>query len=137
MASFNELRRRGVLPLAGVAVAAYYLLVFMPLARRSANLDEPLQKGWKRLSASLEQTNATTLDFSQITNQLNETRAELALLEEAKKKAATRLDLVPELRTRMAAPFPSEPWPRKLSADSRRQPWPSRIRLRSRNAPAP
>ena len=105
MASFNELRRRSVLPLAGVAVAAYYLLIFVPLARRSANLDEPLQRGWQKLSASLDQTNATTLDFAQITNQLNETRAELALLEEAKKKAAARLDLVPELRTRMAAPF--------------------------------
>jgi hypothetical protein len=105
MASFNEIKRKSVLPLAGLGVAAYYLLVFLPLAHRAESLEEPLQKGWIKLAAALEQSNATTLDFSQITNQLNETRAELALLEEAKKKAAAHLDLSPALRAQMSAPF--------------------------------
>jgi hypothetical protein len=105
MASLTEIKRRCVLPLAGAAVAAYYLVVFVPLAHRAESIDQPLQKGWARLASSLEQSNANTLDFTQITNQLNETRAALALLEDVKKKAAARMDVTPQLRTKMSAPF--------------------------------
>jgi len=105
MASYKELKRRSILPLAAAAVVLYYLLVFVPLSRRAKSIDEPLQKGWTKLAASLDQTNTNALDFNQITNQLNETRAELALLEDARKKVAARLDLIPELRARLTAPF--------------------------------
>jgi len=105
MASFNEIKRRSVLPLAALGVAAYYLLACVPLAHRAASLDVPLNKGWHRLAASLDQTNATALDFAQITNQLSETRHQLALLEEAKKLASARLELNADLRTKLAAPF--------------------------------
>jgi hypothetical protein len=105
MASFNELKRRSVLPLAGAAVAAYYLLVFVPLANRARSVDAPLQKAWQKLATSLDQTNATTLDFGQITNQLNETRQELALVEDARKKAAAHLESAAELRAKLSAPF--------------------------------
>lgn len=62
MPSFQEYKRRSLIPLGGVALAAYYLLVFVPLDRRAGSLDEPLGKDWARLAASLDQTNAVSLD---------------------------------------------------------------------------
>lgn len=105
MASFNEIKRRSVLPLAALGIAIYYVLVFVPLAHRAASVDEPLKKAWRRLAASLDQTNATTLDFAQITNQFSATRHQLTLLEEAKKKAIAHLELAPNLRSKLSAPF--------------------------------
>lgn len=105
MRSFAELKRRSVIPIACLVLIAYYLLVFVPLANRARRLDEPLQKGWQRLAASVDQTNAVALDFQRITNQLNETRHELALLEDARKKAAMRLELPGPLRAKLNAPF--------------------------------
>lgn len=105
MASLNEIKRRSVLPLAALGVAAYYLLVCVPLTHRTARVDGPLTKAWHRLAVSLGQTNATALDFLQITNQLSETRHQLAVLEEAKKLASARLELTADLRSKLAAPF--------------------------------
>lgn len=105
MASYHELRRRALLPLTGLALALFYLLVFVPLARHADDLDEPLEKSWHKLAASLDQSNAMTLDFVHITNQLYETRQSLALLEAAEKKAAARLELSPALRARLGATF--------------------------------
>ena len=105
MSSFREIRRRCILPLAGLGLALFYLLGFMPLARRASNLDAPLDSAWRKLAASLEQTNAMTIDFLHITNQLIETQQALAVLEETKKKAATRLELSESLRGRLNAPF--------------------------------
>jgi hypothetical protein len=105
MAAFHEYKRRGLLPLAGVALAAYYLLVFVPLGRRAASLDGPLQSDWRKLAASLDLTNATALDFLHITNQLEETRMATAVLEDAQRSAAARLALPPDLRAKLNAPF--------------------------------
>ena len=105
MPSFQEYKRRSFLPLAGLAVAAYYLAVFVPLDRRASSLEEPLRRDWARLAASLEQSNATTLDFRYITNQLKDTRLALAILEDAKKSAAARLELSPALRAKLNTPF--------------------------------
>jgi len=105
MPSLQEYRRRSFLPLAGVALAAYYLLVFLPLSHRADSLDEPLRKDWDKLAASLDQTNSSALDFLHITNQLKETRLSLAILEDAKKSAAARLELGAGLRAKLNAPF--------------------------------
>lgn len=105
MPSFQEYKRRSLLPLGGVALAAYYLLVFVPLDRRANSLDEPLGKDWAKLATSLDQSNAVSLDFRYITNQLRETRMALASLEDAKKSAALRLELAPALRAKLSAPF--------------------------------
>ena len=70
MALLPEMKRSSMVPLAALAVAAYYLFILLPLARRSHNLDTPLQSGWQKLAASLEQTNARAIDFVRITNQL-------------------------------------------------------------------
>ena len=101
----REYKRRAVLPLAGVALALYYLFFFLPVGRRAESLDAPLQKAWQDLYASLGQTNVPAVDFRHITNQLSETRQALAILETAKKQATTRLQLAPAVRTRMNAPF--------------------------------
>ncbi len=105
MASLNEYRRRSLVPLFGVGLVAYYVFFYLPLARRGASLDAPLQQSWQKLAAALEQTNATTIDFRQITNQLTETRSYLAILDTAKKQAAARFELAPALRAKLSAPF--------------------------------
>ncbi len=105
MLTLREYRRRLLLPGALLLLAGYYAFVFLPLARRSEDLDGPLRKAWDKLAASLEQTNALTLDFQHITNQLVETRQALTRLEAARKQAAYRLVLPPLLRARLASPF--------------------------------
>jgi hypothetical protein len=105
MASLNEYRRRCLVPLIGVGLLLYYVFGFLPLARRAASLDTPLQQGWQKLSAALDQTNAASIDFRQITNALNETRSYLAILDTAKKQAMARFELAPALRAKLGAPF--------------------------------
>jgi hypothetical protein len=103
--SFREYRRRSLIPLAGVALLGYYVFFYLPLARRASSLDAPLQNAWRKLAASIDQTNATTLDLLHLTNQLNDTRQALAVVENTKKDAALRLDLSAELKAKMNAPF--------------------------------
>ena len=104
---FQEYRRRSLIPLAVLGLAAYYLLIFLPLGRRAESLDAPLQKAWERLSISLDlnPTNTTAIDFLHITNQIKETRQALVILENAKQQATARLQLAPPLRAKMSAPF--------------------------------
>jgi hypothetical protein len=101
--AFQEYKRRAIVPLAGLALAAYYLLVFVWLAHRAAQFDGPLRQHWKDLASALDQTNATALDFQRITNQLRETRQALTVLASARKKAQARFDLSPDLRAKMTA----------------------------------
>jgi hypothetical protein len=101
----REYQRRSIIPLAGVVLVLYYVLFYLPLARRAASLDEPLQKSWHKLAASIDQTNSTTLDLARLTNQLNQTREALAVVENTKKEAALRLELSPSLKAKMSAPF--------------------------------
>jgi len=102
---FSQYQRRGIVPLVGLVLAAYYLLVLLPLSRRAESLDEPLQKAWHKLCVSLDQTNATAVDFGYITNQLNETRQALVILENARQQATARLQLGAVVRAKMNADF--------------------------------
>jgi hypothetical protein len=102
---FSEYQRRGIVPLAGLLLAVYYLFVLLPLARKAKSLDEPLQKAWQKLAVSLDQTNATAIDFRHITNQISETRQGLLILESAKQRATARLGLGATVRARMHADF--------------------------------
>ena len=102
---FKEYRRRSIIPLAGLGLAAYFLFIFLPLGRRAEHLDAPLQKAWQKLAATLDQTNAVAIDFQHITNQLSETKQALHILESAKRQATARLQLDSALRARMTAPF--------------------------------
>jgi hypothetical protein len=102
---FSEYQRRGIIPLVGLALAAYYLFVMLPLAHKAESLDGPLKKAWQNLSFSLDQTNANAIDFLNITNQLSETHQALLILENAKQQAAARLQLGPAVRARMQRGF--------------------------------
>ena len=102
---FSEYQHRGIVPLAGLALAIYYLFVLLPLARRAESLDEPVRKAWHKLSVSLDLTNATAIDFLHITNQLSETRQAWVILENAKRQATARLQLGAAVRARMQADF--------------------------------
>ena len=79
--------------------------MLLPLDRKAENLDEPLQKAWQKLSFSLEQTNTAAVDFLHITNQLNETRQALLILENAKRQAIARLNLGAPVRAKMHTDF--------------------------------
>ncbi|MCX6927582.1 MAG: hypothetical protein NT154_30895 [Verrucomicrobia bacterium] len=102
---FSEYQRRGIVPLAGLVLAVYYLFAVLPLARQAEGFDEPLQKAWQKLSVSLGHTNTTAIDFLRITNQLSETRQAMLILENAKKQATARLQLSAAVRAKMRADF--------------------------------
>ena len=88
---------------AGLCV--FYLLVFVPLKRKSQSLDTPLQKSWQRLATTLEQTNVSGIDFQRLTNQLAETRVAVSQLEKARQSVMSKLDPGPALRARLNSPF--------------------------------
>lgn len=100
-----EIRRRSIIPILGLAVAAGYLFVFAPLNRQAEKLDVPLEQAWRKLATSLGQTNALRLDFVAITNQLIETRHAIIALETARKHAQTRVELNEQLRARISESF--------------------------------
>jgi hypothetical protein len=86
-------------------LVAVYLFGFLPISRRARNLDAPLEQSWRLLAAALGQTNAMALDFVGLTNQFNETRAAVAVLEQARKEARGRVELDGDLRAQLAQPF--------------------------------
>ncbi len=102
---FREYHRRSFVPLAGLILAAYYILVFLPLERHARRLDRPLLRSGQRLAASMDQTNAQAIDFLHITNQLRETRQALDFLKEARQKALARIEPGQALQAKMNAPF--------------------------------
>jgi hypothetical protein len=104
--TLHEYRRRGLLPVIVLALALFYLLVFRGASERSADLDKPLDKARAKLARATEQpTNTITFDFLHITNQLNETRQDLALFETAKKQLTTRLELSQATKDRLTSEF--------------------------------
>jgi hypothetical protein len=102
---FTEYQRRGIVPLAGLALAAYYVIVLLPLSHKSEKLEEPVNKAWQKLSTSLDQTNTLAIDFLRITNQLAETRQALMILDHAKQQATARLQLGDEVRGKIHRGF--------------------------------
>jgi hypothetical protein len=105
MMPLREYKRGAVVPLAGLALAGYYLLVFLPLVHRADAIEDRLMQDWKKLTTALDQTNAVALDFRRINNQIQETRQALAELKDARKQASAHFDLSPGLRAKMKPPF--------------------------------
>ena len=101
----RDYRTGSIVPLAALALVLYYLFIYLPLVHRADSLDTPLQKDWRKLAAAIEQTNATTLDLARLTNQLNDTRDALGIVEKTRQEAVARLELSPELKAKIAAPF--------------------------------
>lgn len=101
----NERKRRLLIPALGVALAAGFFLGFQPLARRAESLDAPLTADWKQLATAVATSNATTLDFEGIAAALRQTRDSLAVVESARRQAAARVQVGPELQERLDAAF--------------------------------
>ena len=72
MMPLREYKRGAVVPLAGLALAGYYLLVFLPLVHRADAIEDRLMQDWKKLTTALDQTNAVALDFRRINNQIQD-----------------------------------------------------------------
>ncbi len=103
--SLHERQRRLLIPAMGVALAAFFLFGFQPLARRANSLDAPLAADWTRLASAVGPSNATTLDFAGIAASVQQTRESLAVLNAARQQAAARVQVGPELRERLNAAF--------------------------------
>jgi len=101
----HERRRRSVILIAALALAACYLFVLLPVSRRVDKLSDPLDKTWRKLSAALNQTNNLSIDFVGITNQLEATRQAFAALAKAREQALARADFGDAVRERISAPF--------------------------------
>jgi hypothetical protein len=105
MIYFREYQKRSLIPIAALGLAAYYAMVFVPVKHRAESLDVPLRQAWRRLAASLDQTNSAAIDFLNVTNQLAETRQALAAFEAARQKAISRIDLPTPLRVKLNSQF--------------------------------
>lgn len=100
-----ETRRRLILPLLAGLLLAGYLFGFVPLSRKAASLDVPLDQSWRKLANLMGQTNSLKLDFFSITNQFGETRSALTAFEQARNQARRRVELDEALRANLSAPF--------------------------------
>jgi hypothetical protein len=103
--SMNQFQRRSLVPLAGVALALYYVMVFLPLKKHATDLDVPLQQAWRKLASSLEQSNKDLIDFMFVTNQLAETQDARTAFDAARERMIARLELPPSVRSRMNGAF--------------------------------
>jgi hypothetical protein len=100
-----EYRRRAILPLVGLALTAYYLFVIVPLDNRADSLDAPLKTAWQKLAGSVGPSNALSIDFTTLTNQLAETQAASLDLQKARREALARLEVPAELQAHLSSPF--------------------------------
>jgi hypothetical protein len=105
MASLAEIKRRATIPLVGVGVAAFYLLVFLPLDHRAGSLDVPLDKAWQKLATSLGRPKSAAIDFGSISNQLSETREALGRVADVKAMAVNRMQIPDSLRDSLNQAF--------------------------------
>lgn len=105
MASLAEIKRRAMIPLVGIGVAAFYLLVFLPLDHRAKSLDVPLDKAWQGLATSLGRSKSAAIDFGSISNQLAATREALAKVAEVKALAVRRTEIPDALRDALNQSF--------------------------------
>ncbi len=100
-----ERRRRFLIPLITLGLAAYYFLVFLPLGHRSAELDQPLEQTGRDLAFALGKTNLPVLDAPAIAHQLQQTEQSLAALQATVHQAGQRLQLSADVQARMRAQF--------------------------------
>jgi hypothetical protein len=101
----HESKRRLIIPVLGSVMAVWYLFVLQPISRRVAELDTPLDTTWRRLAATLGQSNATTISFAAIARESVETRRALDAVESAEKHITKRIQLGEDVRTRLRGPF--------------------------------
>jgi len=101
----HEPQRLKLLPLVGLAWAAFYFLVFHPLKDRAEALDKPLDAEWRKLVTALQETNASRVNFASIDARLRDTQESLIALQTVERKVMSRVDFGDELYAKMRAPF--------------------------------
>jgi hypothetical protein len=101
----HERRRRTLILVAAVALAAGFIFGLVPLDRKAARLQSPLDKTWRKLAGALGQTNNLAIDFVGITNQLAATREAIGVLATTRREALARADFGLTVRERVNAPF--------------------------------
>ncbi len=91
---------------AGLALAAYLALVYLPLGERARALDDPLRKARQRLiDLNLENPFVGGLDPEQIDNQLRRLESELATLQTSESTIFDRVELDAPTRAKLRQPF--------------------------------
>ena len=93
-------------PRGGCWLAAIFL-AYLPLERKARNLDAPIQQAWKHLAISLGQSNTLSINFTQLTNNLQQTRESVQLFELTKKEALRRVELPPRSAHEAACAIPT------------------------------
>ena len=92
--------------LLALALVAYYLLVYIPLSKRAELLDRPLVSAWARLAATNHANRATAgLNLDNAAQRLKDLQGSTTGLEALERLVRQRLELIPEVRNRMAEPF--------------------------------
>jgi hypothetical protein len=105
----TEVKRKRVqrlLLLGGVSLALYSFVVYRPLSRSAASLDEPLRQSWRELSAVTLQTKGFSgQDLPRIQEALDQTQSSLATLDKTAQAARSLLQLDPVVRAKLDEPF--------------------------------
>lgn len=69
-----------------LGLAAYYFIIFRPLARRAEAADKPLREAWQQLSKARGRTGGTPLDLNEMDQQLKRAKTSLASLDRARQR---------------------------------------------------
>lgn len=102
--SLNRPRVQWMLFLSGVALAIYYFLVYLPLSKTVAGLDEPLRGVMQQLIVTNGET-VEVLNHAATAEQLRRILEAGKSLEKARAEVLSRIALDPALAARLKQPF--------------------------------
>ena len=107
MVTLKQIARiRWVMLVVALGLALYYFLVFRPLSRGVEALDGPLGDVRQELAnVNLEGSGIHDLDLGQIKKTQETLKASLTATEKAGQMIAARVELEPEIRSKMKEPF--------------------------------
>ncbi|MDB6028586.1 MAG: hypothetical protein JWM68_4809, partial [Verrucomicrobiales bacterium] len=91
--------------LIGLGLAAYYFLVFHPLAQRADAADEPLRTAWEKLSKARIHGNATKLDLNEMDRQIRQAKGAVSALERAEQRVQASVASDSAARLKNREPF--------------------------------
>lgn len=103
--SLKNQRRQWLIGLAALICAVYYAAVFRPLTRRTEALDRPLADLARERVASNQQPATAGCNLAQLTENLRRAQSSAAALEKVRRQISARVELEPDIRTRLRDPF--------------------------------
>lgn len=98
-------RRQWFIGLAALICAVYYLAVFRPLTWQAEALDKPLADLARELVAANQQPATAGYAPAQLTENLRRAQSSAAALEKVRRQISARIELEPDIRTRLRDPF--------------------------------